>query len=256
MRAEVRGAQWGFAMSESLARACSASTHRRLALIEQAPLFRGASNEDRKELAARAREWRAARKEVILTEGQPAKESFLLSAGRVKLTQLSVEGEEFIVRLVAPGEHFGGLGLPPGSPHTETAESLEASDGLFWERSTLEALMEGSPVVQRNAMRIVAQRLRVAEERCREIATEKVAQRLSRTLCRLVGQVGRPSEGGVLVALTREELAQMTGTTLFTVSRLFSQWEGRGVIRPRREGVLVDDAAGLVRIAEEPRPDR
>ena len=104
-------------------------------------------------------------------------------------------------------------------------------------------------------MRIVVQRLLNAEERCREIATEKVPQRLSRTLCRLVGQVGRPSEGGVLVALTREELAQMTGTTLFTVSRLFSQWEEQGVIRPRREGVLIDDAAGLD-AASPKRPDR
>ena len=89
-----------------------------------------------------------------------------------------------------------------------------------------------------------------AEEHARELATEKVAQRLSRTLVRLVGQVGRPSEGSVIVSLTREELAQMTGTTLFTVSRIFSAWESEGVIRPRREGVLIDDSAGLVRIAE------
>lgn len=243
-------------MSDSLVRAASAGILRRLASIEQAPLFRGASNDDKKAMAACARDWRAARKETFIREGQPAEDSFILCTGRVKLTQLSAEGEEFIVRLVGPGEHFGGLGLPPGSPHAETAEALETSDALVWERRTLEALMDRSPFVQRNAMRIVAQRLRSAEERCREIATEKVPQRLSRTLCRLVGQVGRPSEGGVLVALTREELAQMTGTTLFTVSRLFSQWEERGVIRPRREGVLIDDAAGLVRIAEESAPAR
>jgi len=243
-------------MSDSLVRAASAGFLRRLASLEQAPLFRGASTEDKKELAVRARDWRAVRKETFVREGQPAGDSFLLCTGRVKLTQLSAEGEEFIVRLVGPGEHFGGLGLPPGSPHTETAEALEASDALVWDRRTLDALIERSPSVQRNAMRIVVQRLLSAEERCREIATEKVPQRLSRTLCRLVGQVGRPSEGGVLVALTREELAQMTGTTLFTVSRLFSQWEEQGVIRPRREGVLIDDAAGLVRIAEESGPAR
>jgi len=239
-------------MNDSLVRASRAGILRRLASIEQAPLFRGASSEDKKGLAARARDWHAVRKETFIREGEPAEASFLLCTGRVKLTQLSAEGEEFIVRLVGPGEHFGGLGLPPGSPHTETAGALEASDALVWDRRTLDTLIERSPSVQLNAMRIVAQRLRSAEERCREIATEKVPQRLSRTLCRLVGQVGRPSEGGVLVALTREELAQMTGTTLFTVSRLFSQWEEQGVIRPRREGVLVDDAAGLVRIAEEP----
>jgi CRP-like cAMP-binding protein len=230
--------------------AAGADVQRRLAAIEQAPLFRGASDEDKWELATHARECRASRKEFFLQEGQPALESLLLCSGRVKLTQLSAEGNEFIVRLVGPGEQIGSLGLPPGGLHTSTAEALEESQALVWDRRHLDALIEKSDALHRNALRIVAQRLRNSEQHCRELATEKVPQRLSRTLCRLVGQVGRPAEGAVLVSLTREELAQMTGTTLFTVSRIFSHWETKGVIRPRREGVLVDDSAGLVRIAE------
>jgi CRP-like cAMP-binding protein len=168
----------------------------------------------------------------------------------VKLVQLSMEGTEFIVRLVGPGEQFGGLGLPPGSQHTSTAEALETCHALVWERRVLEALIDRSAELHRNALRILAQRLRSSEQSCHEFATEKVPQRLSRTLSRLVGQIGRPSEGGVLVALTREELAQMTGTTLFTVSRIVSHWESRGLLRSRREGVVVDNPAGLVRISE------
>lgn len=230
--------------------AAGVDIQRRLAAIEQAPLFRGASEQEKRELATSARDCHAARKEFFLQEGQPALESLLLCTGRVKLTQLSAEGNEFIVRLVAPGEQVGSLGLPPGGLHTSTAEALEESQALLWERRHLDALIENSVALHRNALRIVAQRLRNSEQHCRELATEKVPQRLSRTLCRLVGQVGRPAEGAVLVSLTREELAQMTGTTLFTVSRIFSHWETKGVIRPRREGVLVDDSAGLVRIAE------
>jgi CRP-like cAMP-binding protein len=121
---------------------------------------------------------------------------------------------------------------------------------LTWDRAQLEEIIDRSPTLNRNALRITAQRLRSAEEHARELATERVAQRLSRTLFRLLGQVGRPSDGSVFVSLTREELAQMTGTTLFTVSRIFSAWETEGVIRPRREGVLIDDSARLVSIAE------
>jgi CRP-like cAMP-binding protein len=82
------------------------------------------------------------------------------------------------------------------------------------------------PVLQRNALRIVSERLRNLEQRYRELATERVGQRLARAILRLVGQIGRPSEGRVLVSLTRDESAQPTGTTQFTVSRL------------RRNGVL------------------
>jgi CRP-like cAMP-binding protein len=230
--------------------AAGTDVQRRLAAIEQAPLFRGASEEEKWELATSGRDCRAARKEFFLQEGQPARESLLLCMGRVKLTQLSAEGSEFIVRLVGPGEQIGSLGLPPGGLHTATAEALEDSHALVWERRHLDALIEKSAALHRNALRIVAQRLHNSEQHSRELATEKVPQRLSRALLRLVGQVGRPAEGAVLVSLTREELAQMTGTTLFTVSRIFSYWESQGIIRPRREGVLVDDSAGLVRIGE------
>jgi CRP-like cAMP-binding protein len=227
-----------------------AQTQRRLMAIAQAPLFRGASEQERGQLAASARDCAAARREVFVVQGQPAHESFLLCAGRVKLTQVSADGQEFILRLVGPGEHFGALGVPPGDTHPATAEALEPSQALQWARRQLDGLVERSPVLHANALRIVSQRLRSAEERCREMATERVAQRVARTLFRLLGHVGRPSGGAVYVSLTREELAQMTGTTLFTVSRLFSRWEAEGLIRPRREGVLIDDAAGLVRVAD------
>jgi CRP-like cAMP-binding protein len=230
----------------------SPEARRRIASIQQAPLFRGATEAETWELATHARDRRALRKEFFLQEGEPALESLLLCSGRVKLTQLSAEGHEYIIRLVGPGEHFGSLGLPPGGTHGSTAQALEDSLALAWDRRQFEELIDRSPALHRNALRIVAQRLRSAEEHARELATERVAQRLSRTLSRLVGQVGRPAEGAVFVSLTREELAQMVGTTLFTVSRIFSAWETEGLIRPRREGVLVDDSARLVRIADSP----
>lgn len=223
---------------------------RRMAAIDSAPLFRGATHAEKVQLLARARERRAARKEFFFQEGRPAAEAMLLCSGRVKLTQLSADGQEFISRLAGPGEQLDCLGQLPGGAHPSTAEALEESVALVWDRRHLEDVIEASAVLRRNALRIVTRRLLYAEQNACELATERVAQRLSRTLVRLVGQVGRPSEGSVLVALTREELAQMTGTTLFTVSRTFSQWETAGVIRPRREGVLVDDPAGLVRIAD------
>jgi CRP-like cAMP-binding protein len=88
------------------------------------------------------------------------------------------------------------------------------------------------------------------EQRFREISTERVASRLSREIVRLLAQVGRVVNGTVEIALSREELAQLTGTTLFTVSRLLSDWDERGIVSTRREAVSVNDLHALQQLAE------
>jgi len=89
------------------------------------------------------------------------------------------------------------------------------------------------------------QTLNQLEVRFREICTEKVAPRLSSQLVRLVSQVGRPFNGYVEIGLSQRDLAQLTGTTLFTVSRLLGQWEDLGIVRPQRQGVLVLNVPAL-----------
>ncbi len=218
--------------------------------VEQAPLFRGLTRGQCAEIVAASYERRIARKQSFFGEGEPADEVCVLGTGRLKMTQLTTGGQQIIVRLTGPGEVFGGLGMVSGAPYAATAEALEPSHALIWPRRTLEALAERMPVLQRNALRIVSERLRHLEQRYRELATERVGQRLARALLRLVGQIGRPCEGRVLVSLTRDELAQLTGTTQFTVSRLLWEWESLGLVTPRREGVLVDDSPGLVALSE------
>jgi CRP-like cAMP-binding protein len=89
------------------------------------------------------------------------------------------------------------------------------------------------------------------EERFREIATEKVGSRVARQLVRLVEQIGRQVSDGVEIGLSREDVAQMTGTTLFTVSRLLSEWETAGLVMPRREAVIIRDIKLLRAISGE-----
>ena len=82
------------------------------------------------------------------------------------------------------------------------------------------------------------------------MATERVAPRVALQIVRLLDKLGRPVDGAIEINLSRQELAEMTGTTLFTVSRLFSSWEERGWVRPRREGVVICDVEALRAIAE------
>jgi CRP/FNR family transcriptional regulator, nitrogen oxide reductase regulator len=223
----------------------------RIVSLPPAPLFKGLGQNELAELAASAREWRVSQKQPLFNEGEPTRELSLLSAGRAKITQLSAGGDVVILRLAVTGEVVGGLGLTPGAPHPATPVALEPCDILSWEMRAFGALAERFPALHLNALRILAERVRDIEERYLELATETVAPRLARTLLRLLGQVGRPYGGGALISLSREELAQMTGTTLFTVSRLLSQWEARGFLKAGRESVIVGDPRGLVGVAEE-----
>jgi CRP-like cAMP-binding protein len=122
---------------------------------------------------------------------------------------------------------------------------MEQCNALVWEYQRLQALLTQYPQIRNNISGILAGRLQELEERFREVATEKVARRLALTLLRLLKSVGKPSNEGIQVSMTREELAQMTGTTLFTISRVLSKWAEEGFVQPRREAVVVHDPERL-----------
>jgi CRP-like cAMP-binding protein len=128
---------------------------------------------------------------------------------------------------------------------------MEQCRALTWEYTRLQNLLVEYPQIRNNINQILSNRLNELEERFREVATEKVAKRLALALLRLLKQVGKESQGGVEISLSREELAQMTGTTLFTISRILSKWGEEGFVLPHREAVLVRDARRLGEVGSE-----
>jgi CRP-like cAMP-binding protein len=218
--------------------------------VARAPLFRGLGRGECEELVALAQDRRVARKASFFRQGDAAVEVMVLCAGRLKLTQVLPGGGELILRLTNPGEAFGALDTASSGAYPVSAEALEASHALAWERSTLDAFAERNTVVLHNQVRIVCERLHSLEQHYAELVTQRVPQRVAQALLRLAVQVGQAVPGGVLVSLSREELAQLAGTTLFTVSRLFGDWEARGLVTPRREGVIVTDAEKLATLIE------
>ena len=128
---------------------------------------------------------------------------------------------------------------------------MEQCRALTWEYTRLQNLLMEYPQIRKNISQILFGRLRELEQRFREVATEKVATRLAFTLLRLLKKVGKHHQGGVRVSLSREELAQMTGTTLFTISRILSKWGEEGFVLPCREAVLVRDPQRLGQVGDE-----
>jgi CRP/FNR family transcriptional regulator, nitrogen oxide reductase regulator len=225
--------------------------------VADGPLLRGLSAAALEQVAARATEKRVAAGETLFREGEPATTLYLVVSGRIKLTQLAADGHEVILRFVGPGDAVAALALFEDTAYPLTASSVIKSVLLAWHRDVVQELFQRHPPLAVNAMRLLSERLREVQERFRELATERVAQRIARALLRLVRQAGRRVEGGVLVdiPLSRQDLAEMTGTTLYTVSRVLSEWEGQGILESGRERVVVKRPHALVALAEDLPPE-
>ncbi len=224
--------------------------HRKLAVLQHSPLFQNIPLAIRGEIVAAAHEKEYARRQTIFLEGDPVRHVLLLTSGCVKNLQIGQNGAEVILRLTGVGELVGAIGACTPGLHCSMSRTLTACTALVWDANAFEAVADKFPILRRNTLQILSKQLHEMEERYREISTEKVAGRLSRQLVRLLEQVGTDLDGIRHVCLSREELAQLTGTTLFTVSRLLSDWDERGIVTTRREAVSVNDLVALRDLAE------
>ncbi len=222
-----------------------------LVLMCASALFTGLSQRECAEIVSCARARTFARDELLFSQGQPVRSLMFLQSGSVKQTQVSQNGSEVLLRMSGTGEAVNVQGESGSCSHTCSARAMEQCIALVWEYGKLQVLLAQFPQIRKNISQILAGRLRELEERFREVATEKVAKRLALVLLRLMKQIGKPEEDGIQVSLSREELAQMTGPPLFTISRVLSRWAELGFVTPRREAVLVNDSQRLESLSGE-----
>ncbi len=185
-------------------------------------------------------------RQVIYFAGDQIEQIFLLTSGRVKITQFSERGTEVILRLGIPGELISELALVPGSRHSSTAQAAQDCEVLAWDSATFEAAVERTPLLRRNAKRILEQRLEELERRFCEVSTETVAPRLAHGLVRLLDQIGLKVNSHVEINVSQEALAQMTSMASFTVCRILTNWENQGFLKLRREVIEVHNVPGLL----------
>ncbi len=222
-------------------------------LLAGCPLFESLAPEVLDEVVAHGSRADYRRRDIVFLEGDAADTFLIVMSGRLKLIQTSADGQEVIVRYVGLGEMCAVVALFAGNTYPVTAEAVEDTRVIRWGRGRMEELFEAHPLLALNAMQLLSERMREVTSRLRELATEKVARRVARALLRLARKTGKRVEGGVLLdlPLSREDLAAMTGTTLFTVSRLLAEWEREGIVETGRERVVITHPHGLVAIAED-----
>jgi len=222
-------------------------------VLSRIALFRGLSDAELAEVLDAAQVRPIAPGESLFEQDADATAFFVLLTGRVKVAQLTPEGQQVVVRFVGPGEMLGCVALVSGSTYPGTAEVSQAGRVLVWDGPTTEQLMKRAPRLALNALAIQGRHLREMQNRCRELATERVERRVARAVLRLAGQAGRQLADGLHIGfpISRQDLAEITGTTLYTVSRTLTGWERRGLVALGREEVVICDAVALQAIAED-----
>jgi len=193
-----------------------------------------------------------ARGRALFRQGEPATTLYLIERGYLKLTQVTADGSEIIMRFVGPGAPIGGVAALGRAVYPITATATDPATVVGWSGTSLTAMLNEYPALRTNIMREMSTHMGEALMRVGEMATERVTQRIARALLRVAEHCGYATLTTVEIphALTRQELAEMAGTTLFTVSRTLTEWESAGFVRSARARVRITNVPSLRRLAE------
>lgn len=219
--------------------------------VDRSLLLRGLDEAARETVLAESRRREYAKDTTMFNQGDAASEFYLVESGRVKLVQLTPEGREMIVRFINPGEVIAAVALVPGGRFPVSAVTAEPTAVRYWTSAVIRSLAGRIADLQPNIMAAMAMHMQGALDQGRDLATSKVPARIAAMLLRLAEHGGKRTEDGLLIdqKLTREELADMTGTTLFSVSRVLSEWQSQGLVETSRRRILIRDPAALERLS-------
>jgi CRP-like cAMP-binding protein len=220
-------------------------------------IFHHVADADRERILAAAEPRVLKAREVLAQQGDPATTFHVVQLGHLKLTKVSPDGHEIVVRFVGPGEPFAAVVAVGAAAYPVSATAVEPTRTLGWSREALATLLTEFPQLRTNIVGQIAQHMSDALTRVQEISTARVEQRVARALLRLAEHGGQRTTAGVEIAhpLTRQELADLVSTTLFTVSRLLARWEERGLIASRHTHITLVKARDLAALAETPAED-
>jgi CRP-like cAMP-binding protein len=216
-------------------------------LLQGSPLFRALAGADRERLAEVSSSRSYDKGEVIFSEGDPSDHLYAIVSGRVKVVKVLPSGREVILEIFGPGDPLGAVVAYEGRPFPATAVATERVTCLLVRCASFFALMERHPSLVRGFLTGLTQRLVELTRRIPEVAGGRVETRLAHLFLKLANKMGRPGAEGVSipVALSRQELADLAGTTVETCIRVMSRWGKEGVLRTERDGFLLADRAAL-----------
>jgi CRP-like cAMP-binding protein len=221
--------------------------------LRRVSVFQHATPDDLEAIARHGIERSIEEGGFFFLQGDPAIYFYVLISGRAKLLQANRAGQQVNLRTINEWQMFGAIGAVSESAiYPASAQALEHSTALAIKSEFMHEMMKTRPYLSFDLMKLMTGYVQEMQERYRELATEKVERRIARALLRLTAQMGiKSTDGGIELMFTRQDLAEMSATTLYTVSRILSEWEKRGLVESGRERVVIRNPHALVQIAEE-----
>jgi CRP-like cAMP-binding protein len=220
-------------------------------VLRQTTIFRRLSAEDRQRLAAVTTARAFPKGAVLFREGDPSDQLYTVVTGRVKVFKTTSRGTDVILEIFGPGDPVGAVAVYESRPYPASAIAIEATTCVLVARQTFFQLIETYPTMMRGLLGGLTLRLVELTNRLAELSGGRVEARLARFFLKLAGDMGQARAEGTFIplALSRQELADMIGTTIETSIRIMSRWGKDDIVRTEKDGFLVVDRAGLEAIA-------
>ncbi len=211
------------------------------------PLFRRLAPADRRELGAIARERTFDRAAFLFREGDPSDCLHAVVTGRVKVFKTSACGRDLILEIFGPGDAVGAAAVYESRPYPAHAVAIAPTTCLLVPRQAFFALLQSRPTMMQGLLLGLMHQIDDLTDRLCEVSGGRTEGRFARFFLKLAGDMGQPRPQGLFIpiALSRQELADMIGTTIETSIRIMSRWGKESVLRTDKDGFLVVDRATL-----------
>ncbi|MCD4718352.1 MAG: Crp/Fnr family transcriptional regulator [Desulfobacula sp.] len=220
--------------------------------IHKSDIFKDLTSQQFADLLKKGRNITLQPKSILFHQGDVAINFILVNQGRLKLTKLNEQGKEIILRYIGAGELTAAVAVLKNWNYPATAESVEETDVTVWDKPAMIQIMHQYPDIAINLLNIILERIDDLQNRYLEVCTEHVDQRIARSLLRIMRQAGSKTRSGIQIdiPLSRQNIADYSGTTLYTVSRTLSAWEKKDWIKSGREQIVITNPHALVQFAE------
>lgn len=188
----------------------------------------------------------------VFDEGDPSDHFFIVVTGRVKVFRRTTRGSDVILEIFGPGGPLGAVALFESRPYPASAEAIESASCVLIPRQDFFTLLERHPALVRGLLGSLSLRLVELTRRLTELAGGRVEARLARLFLKLADQLGRPGHDGTQIPLllSRQDLADLTGTTIETCIRVMSRWGRARILRTKKDGFVLVDRDALKTLAD------
>lgn len=223
-----------------------------LSIVQQSGLFNGVPENQHAIILNRGKVISFKPGELVFRSGDPARLCLFVLEGYLKHSMMHLQGKEAICRYLNPGDITAVSAVFGEKKFRSTAEAVGDVKLMGWDKATInELLLEYAPLAI-NLLHGTINLIHELQDRFLGLCAEQVEIRLANALLRIMKESGRKTSEGVLInfRFSRQELADYTGTTLYTVSRILSSWGKYGWIKSERERITIIDPLAITRLAE------